>query len=82
MPTLNIKDERVYELASQLAQQTGASMTAVVRIALEEALATHAARQERASVDDLLAIAARSAARPEPFLTDDDLYDPETGLPW
>ena len=38
MPTLNIKNERVYELARQLADATGASMTSVIESALEEKL--------------------------------------------
>ena len=54
-------------------------MTAAVRAALAEAVEREPART-RASVEDLLAIGRRSAARPEPYLTDDDLYD-DRGLP-
>lgn len=58
-------------------------MTAVVREALEHERqrtpqlteAERAARLER-----LMEIARRSAAKPEPYLADDDLYD-EMGLP-
>lgn len=79
VPTLNIKDPEVYRLAKELAERRHTSMTGVVRQALERALET----ERRASSDRvrrMMEIAERSAARPEPFLTDDDLYD-EMGLP-
>lgn len=83
MATLNIKDERVRELARDLAERRGTTMTGAIRSALEEALEVEIARRE-ANVDVVLArleeISRISAARPEPFLTDDDLYD-ENGLP-
>jgi antitoxin VapB len=79
VPTLNIKDPDVYDLARELARRRGTSMTAAVRDALEDSLA--ASRASRAGVAEaLMEIGRRSAARPEPFLTDDDLYD-ERGLP-
>ena len=80
MASLNIKDPRVHALATELAQRRGSTKTAAIRSALEDALATEVSRQTRASLDDLMAIARRSAAKPAPFLTDDDLYD-EHGLP-
>ncbi|MGV3564048.1 MAG: type II toxin-antitoxin system VapB family antitoxin [Nocardioides sp.] len=80
MPTLNLKDPEVYRLARELAQRRGTSMTAAVRAALAEAVEREPARAPRADLEQLLAIARRSAARPEPYLTDDDLYD-ERGLP-
>ena len=79
VPTLNLKDPEVYRLARELAERRGTSMTAAVRAALAEAVEREPART-RASVEDLLAIGRRSAARPEPYLTDDDLYD-DRGLP-
>ena len=79
MPTLNIKDPEVHRLASELAERRHISMTAAVRQALEAAVA--AERQQREGrMERLTEIALRSAARPEPFLSDDDLYD-EWGLP-
>jgi antitoxin VapB len=79
VPTLNIKDPEVYRLASELAERRHVSMTAAVRQALEAAVA--AERQKRdGRLERLTEIALRSAARPEPFLSDDDLYD-EWGLP-
>lgn len=77
---MNLKDPEVYRLARELAQRRGTSMTAAVRAALAEAVEREPARTPRASLEDLLAIARRSAARPEPYLSDDDLYD-EVGLP-
>lgn len=80
MATLNIKDPRVHELAADLAKRRGSSMTAVIRGALEEAMAAELARHERATLEQILEIARRSAAKQGPFLTGDDLYD-ENGLP-
>lgn len=79
MPTLNIKDPEVYVLARRLAERRHTSATGAVREALREALERDSARREGVA-ERLLAIGARSAAQPEPFLTDQDLYD-ERGLP-
>ena len=46
VPTLNIKNERVYELARRLADATGASMTSVIESALEEKLERMSRRQQ------------------------------------
>lgn len=79
MPTLNIKDPEVYRLAADLAARRGTSLTGAVRAALQEAV--ERARADRSGMAErLMEIGRRSAARPEPFLTDDDLYD-EQGLP-
>lgn len=77
---MNLKDPEVYRLARELAERRGTSMTAAVRAALAEAVEREPARPARVSLEDLLAIARRSAARPEPYLTDEDLYD-DRGLP-
>lgn len=77
---MNLKDPEVYRLARELAERRGTSMTAAVRAALTEAVEREPARPARVSLEDLLAIARRSAARPEPYLTDEDLYD-DRGLP-
>lgn len=77
MPTLNIKDPEVYRLASELAERRHTSMTAVVRSALEDAIAAERREGRRERIRE---IARRSAAIDVPFLTDDDLYD-ENGLP-
>jgi len=86
MPTLNIKNPRVYELAHELAEATGESMTSVVEDALLQML-------ERVRAAERSDRAARSAeieaivARTSPLLADlpedptADLYDDVTGLP-
>ena len=79
VPTLNIKDPEVYRLAAKLAKHRHTSMTAAVRQALEETLERTPPGREGIA-ERLNEIARRSAAKPEPFLTDDDLYD-EWGLP-
>lgn len=78
---LNIKSDEAYALASELAQQTGASLTQVVLDALrarKHAL-SHEERFQRA-----MAICRDSAARMSPELkaldVDEYLYD-ENGLP-
>jgi antitoxin VapB len=79
VPTLNIKDEAVYDLAKELARRRQTSMTGAVREALTEALErTRLTPEEK--MRRIEEIAQRSAAKPGPFLTDDDLYD-EWGLP-
>ncbi|HCB03699.1 MAG TPA: type II toxin-antitoxin system VapB family antitoxin [Nocardioides sp.] len=80
MPTLNIKDPEVYELAQELAHRLGTSMTNAVRGALVDAV-----QRQRQTSDDYiermttLATEIRESSI-QPFLTDDDLYD-ERGLP-
>ena len=80
VPTLNIKDPEVYQLADELARRLGTSMTQAVRTALLDAV-----QRERRIRDDYvermsqLARLTRDASQ-QPFLTDDDLYD-HMGLP-
>ena len=82
MPTLNIKNQRVYELAKVLSERTGRSMTSVIEAALERQLADMA--DDRSGIAAALhALAVESAPRliqlpDDPFA---DLYDEETGLP-
>ena len=79
MPTLNLKDPEVYRLASELARRRHLSMTRAVREALTDALErTRLTPEEK--IRRMTEIAERSQANPEPFLTDDDLYD-DWGLP-
>jgi antitoxin VapB len=79
MATLNIKDPEVHRLAHELARRRGTSATGAVRAALREALQRE--KGDRAGmVERLLEIGIRAAAKPEPWLTDEDLYD-ESGLP-
>ena len=76
---MNIKDPEVYELASELARRRGTSMTGAVRVALIETLERSRLTPEE-KIRRMKEVAARVAAIPGPYLTDDDLYD-ERGLP-
>jgi antitoxin VapB len=86
MPTLNIKNPRVYELARELADATGGSMTSVIELALQQML-ERVQRERAAGVAARLAEIEAIVARTAPLLRDlpDDptefLYDPDTGLP-
>ncbi|HEX5086353.1 MAG TPA: type II toxin-antitoxin system VapB family antitoxin [Nocardioides sp.] len=80
MPTLNIKDPEVYDLASELARRLETSMTNAVRMALREAV-----ERERRVRDDYVERMSQLArltrdASTDQILTDDDIYDHD-GLP-
>ena len=84
--SLNIKNERVHELAREAARRTGKSQTGVIEQALERLLAD--LEHERRSIglkEDIMAIAAdfqaRMVAAGDGPLSSDWLYDDETGLP-
>ena len=85
--SMNIKNERVHDLARQAAALTGRSQTSVVEEALRrylEELQRDARREaQRDRTDEILAeMRAIIASDPERFdLSTDFLYDPETGLP-
>jgi antitoxin VapB len=81
---LNIKDPEVYQLAKELADLTGESLTDTVRYSLRERLARERrSRPDPLYIERLLEISDRCAARPvlDPR-SDDELigYD-ELGLP-
>ena len=83
--SLNIKSDEAHQLARELAQLTGETMTGAVTVALRERLARE--RRERSveeKVQRLLAIGERCASklRDGPSAADhgDFLYD-ERGLP-
>lgn len=80
--SLNIKDPEAHRLASEIAQATGQSMTRVVTEALRERLAQIERRKSKASVDELLAIADRTAAHVKrPYVDHGELLYDEKGLP-
>ncbi|QOR45701.1 type II toxin-antitoxin system VapB family antitoxin [Trueperella pecoris] len=79
MPTMNIKDEDVYNAARQLAQLRGTSMTGAVRSAVEEALDAEIKRRERGRLR-LAELQDRIAQAAEPRLDESDLYD-DRGMP-
>lgn len=80
---LNIKDPEAHRLAQAIARATGESMTRVVTEALRSRYDEIERRDRRASLDDLRAIAKRSAALVQQGAYEahgDLLYD-EDGLP-
>ena len=63
--SLNIKNEETHQLAAQLAQLTGETLTRAVTIALKERLAREKRRRNRTGVAAaLMQIAQRCASRP------------------
>lgn len=63
--SLNIKNEETHQLAAQLAQLTGETLTRAVTIALKERLAREKRRRNRTGVAaSLMQIAQRCASRP------------------
>ncbi len=88
--SLNIKNERVHALAREAARLTGRSQTSVIEEALVRLLADYGVdpieADRRRRIDMANAISLRWQERPrvpgdDRILTEDDLYDPETGLP-
>lgn len=83
--SLNIKNQEAYDLASELAQLTGKSMTAVVIQALREQRQQVVSSQTQASrTQELMAIAQRCAAhihRPAAAVDHGEMLYDENGLP-
>jgi antitoxin VapB len=84
--SLNIKNERVHQLARDAAQRTGLSQTSVIEAALLEYLRRLDDEQgaKRRRVDEILAIfdarlTDEDRAEMKAFMN--DMYDDETGLP-
>ncbi|MET0964832.1 MAG: type II toxin-antitoxin system VapB family antitoxin [Nakamurella sp.] len=85
-PTPNIKNPRVYELAQELAQATGTSMTGAIEVALEEMLARIRQREQTDKdrrMAELVSLLDRMRDHYGPFDGDPTafLYDEKTGLP-
>jgi len=81
---LNIKNEETHQLARELAERTGETMTAAVTTAVRERLERVRREQGDSLADRLLAIGRDCAARlREPFRSADhaDLLYDERGLP-
>ena len=82
---LNIRSDEAYRIASEVARRTGRSRGDVVLAALlayrQEKTGRRMTRVQRAFVDDLMALARRSAAVADrTAVSDAALYD-EQGLP-
>ena len=82
MPTLNIKDERTYKLARELAKETGETMTRAVTEAIREKLEQVRKRRKKATAEEIMEMGRKFAKLiREPNLdVDNFLYD-ENGLP-
>jgi antitoxin VapB len=85
MPALNIKDPEVLELAAQLPQRTGQSMSEAVKEALRESIDRHRSRPtDKESVTQrVMEIAKRIAALPvlDPRSPDEIIGYNEHGVP-
>jgi antitoxin VapB len=80
--SLNIKDPEVHQLAQEISRETGESMTQVVKEALRERKTQIERRKQKASVEELLAIAHRVAIhRKGPIIDHGELLYDEYGLP-
>jgi antitoxin VapB len=82
--SVNIKDEDTHRLIRELAEQTGETMTAAVRVAVEQRLERIRSQSPDDKVARLLAIGRRTALRlREPWKSGDhgDLLYDESGLP-
>ena len=83
--SLNIKNKEVYQLASELAQLTGRSMTAIVLDALRKERGKLALQEnEEATVDELMAIGRRCAAhvnQPAASTEHGDMLYDKNGMP-
>ena len=80
--SLNIKSERVHELARALSQATGKPMTAVIEEALQEKLVRVERESQLPARIAWIEASLKELGPPAPGLTSDhsDLYD-EDGLP-
>ncbi len=86
--SLNIKNERVHDLARQAARVTGKSLTGAIEEGLTLLLQRHgqdpAEALAEAKMDAVRAIAAEyraDAGRPRTVNHIEDLYDEQSGLP-
>jgi antitoxin VapB len=82
MKTLNIKDPEVHRLAAAIADETGQTMTLVVREALRERYERLHSERREATLEEVLAIARRISSRVKgPYKDHGDLLYDEMGLP-
>lgn len=80
--SLNIKDPEAHRLAQEIAKETGESLTKVVIDSLRERQEKVQKRKKKASVEELLAIAAQvSKGVKKPYPDHGELLYDEYGLP-
>ncbi len=81
---LNIKNEKVHAIATQLAELTGESLTGVILVALEARLQKELKKRGKPKAEQILEFASRFAVGVDPNLKSLDhasfLYG-EDGLP-
>lgn len=87
---LNIKNQRVHDLARRAAEVTGKTQTGAIEEALERLLAEHDADPRTARIDRVvqavqLVVAEQRADDADPTNSEitsaEDLYDAATGMP-
>lgn len=80
--TLNVKDPEAHRLAQAIAKATGETITRAVTEALRERYQRLRSRREKASVEELLAIAQRASSQVKrPYLDHAAFLYDERGLP-
>jgi antitoxin VapB len=80
--SLNVKDPEAHRLAQAIADATGESLTRAVVESLRERYSRIRQRHQRASVEEMLAIADRVAVHLKgPYLDHGALLYDERGLP-
>jgi antitoxin VapB len=80
--SLNVKDPEAHRLAEAIASATGETLTRAVTEALRERYERLQRRREKASVEELLAIAKRASFQVKrPYLDHAALLYDERGLP-
>jgi antitoxin VapB len=80
--SLNLKDPEAHRLAAAIAETTGETLTRAVTESLRERWERLQRRNERASVEEILAIAKRASSHlKRPYVSHDELLYDENGLP-
>lgn len=80
--SLNVKDPEAHRLAQAIAKATGETITHAVTEALRERYQRLRSRRDKASVEELLAIAKRASAQVKrPYLDHAAFLYDERGLP-
>ena len=80
--SLNVKDPEAHRLAQAISKATGETLTRAVTEALRERYERLQSRRDKASVEELLAIAKRASSQVKhPYLDHAALLYDERGLP-
>ena len=80
--SLNVKDPEAHRIAQAIAKATGETLTGAVMEALRERYERIRSRRDKASLEELLAIAKRASAQVKrPYLDHAAFLYDERGLP-